>query len=276
VKHNTVDFEIVFAGDVAPDYELPPNFKFIYTTTKVSQANLIAARACSGETLIHTGDDLQFIQKNAVDKLYAHYKRVNNYKCMIWSKFGFALTRSFVVESQKTAVGVLMSREFFNEVGGYDRRFYCNTYDVDLHYRILSRKFRGTYEVSNDASIWHRDDLTDFEAPNKKSGWFKWGGKWDVLFLEHQWLRFNGKNRIILNKSRAPFEPFEINDTLLTVSQGTGAKEWDSMHSGSALKEKAGIYSQDFVLTGEWYIEPLKPIEPPPNYGVTGMPRCIG
>jgi hypothetical protein len=223
IKHNEVPYEIIWTGDVRPTFELPPHMKFIFTAVKVAQCAHIAAKYCSGDLMLHVGDDLEF-QPQALDELYKKYVEMNNYKAIIWSKMGRD-GKDDTDYSIQSGHGVLMSRKFYLELGGYDRRFYCNTYDVDLQFRALSDKFNGCAFFADNAFMYERKDL----CPGGwlRGGWYRHGGIKDVAFMQSLWF---DEHKRRLHVPTSPEELFEDNDTLLTISQGTGAETWDSTH----------------------------------------------
>ena len=67
-------FEVVFCGPNIPNFELPRNFKFIYSTVKPAQCLEIALRQFLGEYVIHINDDFLFSEK-ALDILYDRTKK---------------------------------------------------------------------------------------------------------------------------------------------------------------------------------------------------------
>ena len=60
---NDVPFEVVFAGPVEPNFDLPGNLKFIKTNVKPAQCSEIALRNTKGKFIVHTADDIIYSKK---------------------------------------------------------------------------------------------------------------------------------------------------------------------------------------------------------------------
>ena len=71
---NDVSFEIVFVGPNEPDYELPPNPRFIKSNVKPMQCLEITSRNTSGELAMYCiADDYTFVTPRPLDRLYRLY-----------------------------------------------------------------------------------------------------------------------------------------------------------------------------------------------------------
>src|SRR3990167_967619 len=79
LKENTLNWEIVFVGNIKPDFALPENFKFIYATVKPAQCYEIGFRAARGELIHWTADDADYNHRSnecpdSLDRAYKHWQ----------------------------------------------------------------------------------------------------------------------------------------------------------------------------------------------------------
>jgi len=231
---NSIPFEVIWVGDVRPDFEMPQNMRFIYSTVKISQLAQIAVKYSIGETLCHIADDME-IYPGCLDKLAETYIAANDYKCMVWPQWG---PGEYIETAETTGliplgIGALMSRKLFDEIGSFDRRYYCNTFEEDLQYRARSKQFGGWYvqlPLEHKSSyMWERKDL--ILGGMLAGAYYKWNGQADNVLLASQWHAPDGT---LKSESTTPLEPFEDNYTLLTISQGN-ANDWDAMHDPNRI-----------------------------------------
>jgi len=235
-------YEIIFVGDVhlsALDAMLLPEcVTFIDTSVKLSQCAYIGAKRCGGDVIIQVCDDL-VIYPYVLDKMYETYLKENDYKCMVYPKFGKGDNGPNHDDTESTmgpidfGIGAMMSKRVFDEVGSFDRRYFNNTYDADLQFHIRSEKIGGRHVWRDDVYMWEEKSL----APGGMYGgsWYKYGGIYDVRFLESQWYT---PEKTLKPESTTPLEPFEDNDTLLTVSQGEVRGDWDEI---KRLRKERGV-----------------------------------
>lgn len=139
-----VSFEIVFAGNVVPDFSLPENFRFFKTHVKPAQCVEIAARNASSEIVMAIADDMVF-SKFFLDKMLSeYYKRVSLYD-YIYSNFereGALLP----TESKKFWPGIegspimpmciTLATKAWNAIGGVDKNFIALFWDLDMALRL--------------------------------------------------------------------------------------------------------------------------------------------
>lgn len=157
LKGNKYEYEVVFAGFIDKELYEPimteyPEFKYIQTEDiKPAQCYEIARRACTGELVCWIADDCEF-SEGFVDKIYDKYlempmNRFNSYWAGIIScktnennQNETMLNHRFFGRNQNTPlmcpIGV-MSREYLNKLGGFDRRYIAGQYENDCVMRIL-------------------------------------------------------------------------------------------------------------------------------------------
>lgn len=226
LRENLTKYEVIFAGDRQPSFNLAlyPEFKYIYSPTKPAQCYEIAARAAVGETIHWTCDDAIYVYDNYrhnIDKAYNAYKSFNNNKVIIAMRpiedggdvWDF---HHFFGGSHDTPVMAplgLMNREFFHQLGGYDRRYISGQSENDVVMR--AREAGGWVEICMDAYIYigHR---RAHETPNPFRQWYTW----DRSVLEKSWVLPDGR----ISPTRLdPVERFE-DENLITTTQGPRGK----------------------------------------------------
>jgi hypothetical protein len=230
VAMTKLHFEIVFVTNVKPTFALPDNFRYIYSNVKPAQCNHIGAINSRGEVLMHVSDDCH-LSPNCLDILYGIYKAQNDYRMMVAPRFfeglpeagGFDCTDRDcrIVFGDASAlpvhIGGLINKQFYNELGGTERRFVFQRWDLDLQIRAQLTSGIKTIFPSNDAWLVERKDL----CPGWQGGISGRYSSSDHAYYMSLWFldgQFTGKRSDIL-------EPYEENDTLLTVSQGPKG-EW--------------------------------------------------
>jgi hypothetical protein len=146
------DVEVVFAGpresglDI-PDLPLGVEFVFIETANlKPSQCYHIASKHCTGETISWSCDDADY-SNDVLGKAYRYWKSKENEKLILSIQtkesgentpvptlFNMNEHRffSWVPDSPLMAPMNLMSRKYFNDLGGYDRRYISGQTENDL------------------------------------------------------------------------------------------------------------------------------------------------
>ena len=235
---NTVDFEIVFVGNVRPNFKLPDNFKFIYANVNPVQCEFIAELNCSGEILLQTPDDAHY-SPFCLDMMYETYKKENDYKCMVAPmKFGAVINsvdnaedildivnaapnqegnKDSMFQNIQLCVGNTVSKKFWAELGGPDKRFVFGQALTDVILRGV--KAGGRIVFCPDTYFLERKDLCDANWLNAHGILYTPAGH---QLMMYEWVE-NGK---VKDHRSDAVQPFEINDTLLTVSQGPKG-EWD-------------------------------------------------
>ncbi len=158
-----VDVEVVVSGPIAPDFNLPSNFRYIQTNDiKPSQCAEISRREARGDFIVITGDDLVFVE-GSINSLYLDYmKRMeeSNRRIILLGRVmrekhyipnvpinvnkiisGWRYNRQSLVrggpEAPIPSLGMaLIDKKFFDQVGGIDKRFLGSYWDMDLALRF--------------------------------------------------------------------------------------------------------------------------------------------
>jgi len=217
-KNTTVDFEIIFVGPNAPDYELPRNFRFIKSMVKPCQCKVIAHRNAIGDFVMLMGDDTILRGKSPLDTLYKLFNDQDNEKMIVSCRYMLngKLQPKHTHKWDKSLVETgapyfpssgIMKRKIYNEMGGTDKNFIGIMCDLELSMRIFNA---GGGIIFSDIIIDEdRDDASE-------------GGSLCVEFYEHDmgylkslWI----KDKKILSKRAKVFEPYQEKD-LYTKSQG--------------------------------------------------------
>lgn len=211
---NNISWEVVMVG---PNPGTPPpNFKYIQSHVKPAQCYEIGFRNATGELISWTADDATY-SPGALDQAYEHWKALNNRKAMIAFRTvedGRDITdvhrlRGRDNSAPRMAPFGLINREFFNELGGYDRRFMCGQSENDIVMRVYEAG--GMLEVSNTASALVHHEKAHFSGTVFRQEYYHH----DRRVLENSWI-CNGQ---ILTKRSDPVEPFD-NKEILTKTQG--------------------------------------------------------
>ena len=219
LKDNKLEWELIFVGPNTPPFELPSNFKYIYSTTKPAQCYEIAFRQAQGELIHWTADDSLY-PPSALDNIYNLYQTINNEKVVIafrtiednrditdWHRF-----RGRDITAPRMAPFGVMSRKLFHELGGYDKRFICGQSENDVVMRVY--EIGGTVKVSNIPIYVHHAKVHYAGTVFRSDYYFH-----DRLILESMWV----KDRIIQTKRLEPVQSFSDED-ILTVTQGPKGK----------------------------------------------------
>ena len=225
-ESNKVSYEIVLSGPNKPDFELPSNMSFIhvYPDRGPGPACQAAANHCKGETMYLTSDDCIY-SPNFLDSMYMKYKEINDYKHTPFPRWcGANGTKAANTHAElipenditdsfweiRTVPGrtdlqfgfPLRSRQFFDELGGFDRRFTIAPYDADM----LLRGFMvgGWFTYVQDA--FHSEPL----GPENRA-WNRWNAMAQLQELMfNRWYsnsQFTGG--VLLPFPRTPFEPYQ-------------------------------------------------------------------
>lgn len=154
LKGTSVSVEIVFAGNAV--IENPPDdvegvvFKYIETKNiKPAQCYEIAARKCTGEVLVWAADDCEF-PDDVIGKAYRFYKEHCSHKDIVcirsrenygsWQECDG--TKHFFDnhnhDAPKMAPLAMVSREYYHELGGADRRYICGQWENDIVMRLYN------------------------------------------------------------------------------------------------------------------------------------------
>jgi len=216
--YNTIrtnlNIEFIFLGPVDyvtgnPAFNHP--YKFIVTKVKPTQCCAIGMNIASSELLGWMADDQEF-SPYAWDEAYRIYKEANDYKAIVsldWWERGVTYKNKVVLRDiQLPTSDSIMSKKFFIELGGYDRRFIKRNMERDLFLRAVkngakvywcSSEFRVTESAENENVTQHLYEI-------------------DSTLCDMKWEVINGE---LIQK--IPDELFEINDSIYSIDQGGSA-----------------------------------------------------
>jgi hypothetical protein len=232
LKGTTVDVEVVFAGNL-PVAEAACNavntrgFQYIFTgEIKPAQAYEVARRHCKGEVVVWVADDCEF-PDDVIGKAYRFWKEKCSRKDVVcirtkenygtWRDCDETCHNFFgaTPEAPKMAPIGMMSREYFEELGGIDRRFICGQWDNDLLMRIYNDG--GSVRYFGDGAVLI--DHAGKHVGGMKTRPFSKGFEHDRAILEGAWGK---KGQMVYavpyKRFDTGFEPYEAAD-LATKSQ---------------------------------------------------------
>lgn len=213
---NDTPFEIIFTGDRRPNFPLPNNFKFIYTTVKPVQCVEIAFREAQGEFILNLPDDITLLSNKVLDKLLQEYKTLSDKSILscVYCLPNRDSTEMHRFEERDSSspvmpVGGFLNRKLWNEIGGIDRRFIGLYWDLDMAMRL--------YEMGGNVVLSSNVFITE---NNPHSSLYKRvGANHDRILLDNLWLE---KGKITQRKDKT--ENF-IENNILIESQGPKG-EW--------------------------------------------------
>ena len=240
-KNNDVNFEFIISGPVYPKFELPKNFKFLYSSTKPFQSVQLSRLHCQGETIVHIADDCRF-SPHYLDILYERYKEQDNYKAVTMPNFWDIRGSSHKTDEEVTNmmnsidmntnnflklipnepnapmahVGGLMSNKFASEIGSFDNRYVIRFADLDFQMRAFYMGAKTIY--CKEAWLMEIEDISKDATPGGYDDW--------NLFLR-MW--FNNSIQTLNNLFKV--RPDEVHSyiddgTLHCTNQGT-KDTWD-------------------------------------------------
>lgn len=236
---NKVEVEVIFVGPNRPDFELPANFVFAQSNVKPCQAYSHAINIARGELIGWTADDVIYngpiaACPNALDLIWEAYMRakeeygdnktilsqvtIEDYG-MRWNRqraLNFWRSHHFFNGNMTTPMMApigFISKEFFNQLGGYDRSFVCGQSENDICMRAYEVGGRVLGVEDSIVEIKHREaHMTDRYNFSKGYGQ-------DRTFLQACWTE-NGK---MVTKRRIPVQPFD-QATILGSNQGPSGR----------------------------------------------------
>lgn len=166
-KANNCRVEIVFVGDVIPDFDLPDNFKFIYSPVKPCQCWEAAIRASSGRYVSLTADDAEYIA-GSLDVMVQFmdsqidYKVVGSFQTI---ENGTLITKDHQYKGKLMAPFFVFRREYYKHIGGADKRFIGGMFENDVIMRVYEDG--GRVEVCKEAFV-SADHLRKHNATSRQ------------------------------------------------------------------------------------------------------------
>lgn len=272
LKSTTVSYEVVFSGFNTPEEVNPflkkyPELKYIHTgKIKPAQNYEISRRLCYGETISWSCDDAEY-PDDVLGKAYKYWKSKENDKLILsiqTKESGYGMPKGQLFDMRQhcffgccpttplMSPMCLMSRQFLQDLGGYDRRYVSGQTENSVVMRAYQHG--GKVEIfggpdcyididhlGKSFAIGESKIMNDFlNRPFAK------GYNSDRRVLENSWVRLN-HNKLMeimkLGRSRTDvspadyydissvqldeFEPFEDKD-IFTKSQSNNLPEmWE-------------------------------------------------
>ena len=244
---NEGEHEILFAGHVEPDFELPEFARWIRTgRIKPAQADEVARRQCRGDLVVKGGDDITFSPR-ALDLAEAEWKALRDPRAILSLRYHldeqlrkappapdgsdyfdsteletwlFMTPGGPCVNSPRLPFMGIYEREHYESLGTYDRRFVSSMHDADLDCRALA----AGAPLHWCAEAAGREHLDPSWAPAEC--YTRAYSVGDRRLLDRLWEPKwqNGGNVRGLPadhlEREEPVEEFEDRDDLATVSQG--------------------------------------------------------
>jgi len=243
LEGTSVSYEVVFAGDSTnvPVFSYK-NLTYIQTANiKPSQCYEIARRACKGETVIWVADDCEF-PNDVVGKAYKYWKSKNNPKLILsiqTKESGYKLPKGklfnmddhrffgYKKNSPLMAPLGMMSREFLDKLGGFDRRFICGQYENQCV--MMAYAEGGEVEIFGDNNCYIDIDhlgksIMIGESKNENDFLdrpFAKGYHIDRKVLESSWVIIDWNVSFVRTNKHEPYEEKDI----LYKSQSNNIKE---------------------------------------------------
>ncbi|KKM86888.1 hypothetical protein LCGC14_1274460 [marine sediment metagenome] len=246
---NKTSFEVIFIGDKRPDFTLPDNMRFIYSTVKPAQCAHIGFLYAKGDYFVHAVDDcvyndraldrlLKTLRKQGEDKTYVtpRYKTFRPYKKRGRKReqlAGFVRIKPKKGKHPLLPVGGIISRKLWEKIDGVDRRFICSDWEFDQAMRLWQAGGQVTIckkamiteirETPNPALLPH--DHKDYDRALFYSFW--------CVSSKNPRQRYTPDNLMppmtkktppykykVVNTRSVPFEPYEETADILTKTQG--------------------------------------------------------
>lgn len=265
LEGTTIECEVVFAGPLksglnCPELPLGVTFKFIETENlKPSQCYHIASKCCTGETISWSCDDANY-SKDVLGKAYRYWKSKKNEKLILSiqtkeSGYGQKDGKLFPMhehtffsqmpETPLMAPMNLMSREFFNRLGGLDKRYICGQYENDIVMRAYQNG--GEVEIFGDENCYIEIDhlrksieigeSVDEESFRERP--FAKGYANDRAVLEASWTTFDQVEAFKrLERGERPFSLRTVSPVQLDKFQPYSDKDILIKSQGNNLSER--------------------------------------
>lgn len=206
-QQNNCRVEVVFVGDVMPDFDLPGNFKFIYSPVKPAQCWEAALRAASGRYISLTADDAEYAPNSLDNMVKFMDSRFNN---KIIGSFqtienGHLITKDHTFKGKIMAPFFVFKKDYYNYIGGADRRFIGGMFENDIIMRVHADG--GDVQICEDAFV----KVDHLFKHNGKSPQNECHFTYSFPLLESLWVDVNNRTDKL--------QPFDDRD-LTRVSQG--------------------------------------------------------
>jgi len=184
--NNKSSFEMIYAGPNKPDFELPPNMKFIHTMAKPAQCVEMAFRKSCGDYIVPAADDLMFAP-GYIDKLCEYISLHNMESTVVIPHLSLLRKKRWQVKqlckhhggnAKWPVVGMtaFMKRTVWESLGGIDKEFTAIYWNNDLMLRFYERGGQYVMADSHVCVACERKVQND-SAPrlcNSKKGFDDW------------------------------------------------------------------------------------------------------
>ena len=254
LKNNKVSYEVIFVGNVAPDFDTSkyPEFRHIHATVKPCQCYQIGFWASKGELIHWTADDADYNEPslncpNSFDIAYRKYREIeelhdNDGKTAIamnpcedggWPQRHFHFLFGGCTWSPRMAPFALVPRKYLVDPDkGYDRQFVSGQCENSIIMDVYADG--GRVEVCYEATLYvhHRQVHHRNPATGKEMNDFRRWYPQDRERLEQLWIKegYGHYEKLtseqlqkavhISNVKLFPHEPFIQTDDVCTVTQG--------------------------------------------------------
>jgi len=209
LESNKVDFEIIFAGNVKPKYDLPPYMKHIYTEVKPAQCYYVAGLQAQGNYMLNIADDM-IMNEGFLDNMLKMLKENDESSTIISPRYQNARNQhSHVWYDILLPVGSFCSRKLWERYP-FDKRFVASYWDLDV--AMLNYRDGGKLLTCEGATTV---DVEPYGVCNS------WG---DRKFFYRLWARPRWKGNKIHFRRRKAHEPLVDSSDLLVKSQGKTGK----------------------------------------------------
>ena len=220
LKGNEIDYEVIFAGDVQPQFDLSkyPQIRYIYTPVKPAQAYECCFRQAKGELISWTCDEAIYNPK-ALDNIYKFHKSQPELKLIsgftVFENNGESISETSTghrlsgPDSPRMMCFGVMDRLYFRSLGGYDKYFITGQAENYICMRVYEEG--GTCKLCSDAVVTVDHTKAHKDSDSKFRKWYPESRKRleELYFIDGVWCSTLCK----------PFVPFD-DEKILTESQG--------------------------------------------------------
>lgn len=228
-SRNDVELEIFFCGNVKPDFALPENLHFIYSTFKPAQCQAIAASHCTGNLMMNGVDDFEYTP-NLFDKAAALFESNSNPALCVLPKMtsdACGADRDFTcnhwrlidqdLNSPMIPQQAIFRRSFFEQLGGYSKIFVGSAQDQDLAMRMVRAPGYQLHVMTDGAAI-------EYCQPLNSGSLYQRIGAAERMLLAELWIdqgdRPHGFGGTARQQAAGPHQPYDLS-AIETVEQGT-------------------------------------------------------
>ena len=206
-QENNCRVEIVFVGDVVPDFDLPNNFKYLYSPTKPCQCWEASIRYAEGKYVSLTADDaeyapgsldnmVKFMNSRFNQKVVGSFQTIEN---------GHLITNDHKYKNKLMAPFFVFDKKYYNYIGGADIRFIGGMFENDIIMRV--HQDGGTVQVCEDAYV----KVDHLLKHNGQSPQNKFHFDYSFPLFESLWLDADNRKDALI--------PFD-DKNLLKITQG--------------------------------------------------------